>query len=49
MRKWRIVCSVDADNIDYEEVILSEDEPDFWLCQEIADAHGCQYVDVTEV
>ncbi len=49
MRKWRIVCSVDADDIDYEEVIYSDDEPDYWTCYNIAVSHGCQYFDVTEI
>ena len=49
MRKWRIVCSTDADNIDYEEVIASDDAPDFWTCNSIAESHDCKFFDVTEI
>ena len=49
MRKWRIVCSVDADGIDYEDVICSDTEPDYWTCYNIAESHGCQYFEVTEM
>lgn len=43
MAKWLLTCSVDADKIDYEEEIESEKEPGFWECEEIAEAHGCEW------
>ena len=51
MNKWRIICSRDADEIDYEEIISSEAEPDFWTCHDIAEKHGCDYfiVEMVEV
>ena len=41
--KWIITCSVDAIDIDYEQKIKSEEEPDFWTCEAIARSHGCDY------
>ncbi len=49
MNKWRIICSRDAVEIDYEEIISSEAEPDFWTCHEIAEKHGCAFFDVNMV
>ena len=49
MNKWRIICSRDAAEIDYEEIISSEAEPNFWACYEIAENHGCAYFDVVMV
>ena len=49
MRTWRLTCSTDAVNIDYEEIIYSDTEPDFWTCHAIAENHGCQFFDVEEV
>jgi hypothetical protein len=49
MRTWRLTCSIDADNIDYEEIITSETEPDYWTCYAIAEDHGCEFFNVTEV
>lgn len=43
MRRWALVCSVDAVDIDYETEIESEDEPDFWDCQTIATEHCCDW------
>ena len=48
MRKWILMCSTDADLVDYDEVIESEDEPGFWDCYEIAAAHGCPYFSIYE-
>ena len=48
MKKWRLICSVDADKIDYEETILSDTEPDFWTCYAIAESHNCSFFDVSE-
>lgn len=41
-KKWRLTCSNNGINIDYEEVIESDKEPDFWQCQEIAEEHNCE-------
>lgn len=49
MRTWRLTCSVDADAIDYEEIIACDAEPDYWTCYAIAESHGCQFFDVNEV
>lgn len=49
MKSWILECSVDADMIDYEEVLQSETEPDFWTCYNIAEAHGCPWFTVSEL
>ena len=49
MHTWRLTCSIDADNIDYEETITCETEPDYWTCYAIAESHGCEYFNVQEV
>ena len=49
MRNWRLICSVDENDINYEEIIPSDVEPDFWTCYAIAENHGCPYFDVEEV
>ena len=43
MRAFYLECSIEAIDVDYSEVIYSESEPDFWTCQNIADAHDCEY------
>lgn len=43
MKKWRLVCSTNGIMVDYEEIIESEEEPDFWTCQNIAQNHGCEF------
>ena len=43
MRKWRLDCSIDAINIDYSTTIESNEEPDWWTCEEIAKEHGCEW------
>jgi len=48
MKKWILTCSIDAVDIDYEEIITSDTEPDFWTCSEIAQAHGCDFWTVDE-
>ena len=48
MKKWILTCSIDAIDIDYEEIITSDTEPDFWTCSEIAQAHGCDFWTVDE-
>ena len=48
MRKWILTCSIDAVDIDYEEILTSDTEPDFWTCSEIAQAHGCDFWTVDE-
>ena len=49
MKKFELICSIDGNNIDYEEIIRSETEPGFWECFEIASAHGCEFFNVQEV
>ena len=50
MAQWLLTCSVDAVDIDYEEIIESDDEPGFWDCDAIANEHGCEWwsIDVLE-
>ena len=48
MKKWILTCSIDAIDIDYEEIITSDTEPDFWTCSEIAESHGCDFWTVDE-
>lgn len=43
MSKWRLICSTDGNMVDYEEIIESNEEPGFWECYEIAQAHGCEH------
>ena len=43
MRKWILTCSIDAVDIDYEEIIENNEEPGFWECYEIAESHGCHF------
>lgn len=49
MKNWILECSIDADMIDYEEVIQSETEPDFWTCFNIAEEHSCPWFTVSEL
>ena len=49
MKKWYLVCSVDAVNIDFATVIESPSEPDFWTCQDIASAHNCEFWSLSEL
>jgi len=42
MSNWKLVCSKDADNVDYECTVESETEPDYLWCCEIAQKHGCK-------
>ena len=46
MKKWLLTASVDANEIDFETVIDSDTEPDFWTCYELATAHGCPWFSV---
>lgn len=48
MKKWILTASSDAVNIDFETVIKSRKEPDFWTCYDIATANGCEYFYLTE-
>lgn len=41
MKEWLLTCSIDAVDVDYETVIESETEPDWWTCENIAREHGC--------
>ena len=43
MKRWLLTCSIDAADIDYEQIIESETEPGFWECKEIAEEHGCEW------
>lgn len=49
MKKWELVCSKEAIDIDYETIIESEDEPDFWTCYEIAMDHDCGFWTISEL
>ena len=42
MKKWLLQCSTDGDMVDYDEIIESETEPEYWQCQEIAENHDCE-------
>jgi hypothetical protein len=43
MNKYILMCSVDGINVDYETELQTETEPDFWDCQTIAEANGCDF------
>lgn len=47
--KWLLTCSVDAVDVDYEQIIDSDEEPGYWECDEIAQAHGCDWWSVCEL
>jgi len=49
MKKWILSCSKKAISIDYEEIINSEEEPDFWTCYEIAEKHDCEWFSIYEM
>lgn len=49
MKKWRLTCSIDAIDIDYETVIESESEPGFCECYNIAEEHGCEWWSIEEL
>jgi len=44
--QWLLIASTDGAYIDYEEIIESDTEPDFWQCYAIAEAHGCDFFHV---
>jgi len=48
-KKWILTASIDGINVDYEEIIESETEPDFWTQYEIAEKHGCEFFHVEEL
>lgn len=48
MKKWILTASIDGVAIDYDTIIESENEPDFWECYEIAEKHGCDFFTVDE-
>ena len=48
MKQWLLTCSIDAVDIDYEQIIESETEPGFWECEEIAEEHGCEWWSLEE-
>ena len=43
MKQWLLTCSRDAVDIDYSEIITSDEEPGFWDQYEIAERHGCPW------
>ena len=49
MKEYEIVCSHDAIGVDYSETVLANEEPSFWECYSIAEAHGCDWFYVTEL
>ena len=49
MKKWILAASRDGINIDFETMLHSETEPEYWECEEIASAHGCPYFTIWEV
>ena len=48
-KRWRLTASRDGNGVDFETVITSEDEPEWWTCYDLAAAHGCDWFDVVEV
>ena len=49
MKKWLLSCSIDAVHVDFETVLFSKEEPGFWVCEEIAQANGCDFWSVCEL
>ena len=48
LKKWLLVSSVDSIGIDYEDILYSVDEPDFWTYYSIVESHGCAFFDLYE-
>ena len=50
MNEYLLTCSIDAINVDYEQIIVADSEPDFWTCYDIAREHDCEWwmVDMLE-
>ena len=48
MKKWSLVCSKDGNTVDYEQIIMSDTEPDYEECLAIMEAHGCEFFRVDE-
>ena len=49
MKAYELTCSVDAVDVDYSETLFCESEPDYWTCDGIASAHGCEYWTIYEI
>jgi len=49
MKFWLLTASTDGNMVDYEEIIQSESEPDFWTCYELAEKHNCPWFHVDEM
>ena len=49
MKKWLLICSIDAVDVDFETVLFSEEEPVFWTCNDIAQANGCDFWTICEL
>ena len=49
MKRWLLDCSRDGIDVDYEEIIWSESEPEFWDCYQIAEDHDCEWFTVIEL
>lgn len=48
MKKYELICSVDAVNIDYSETIDEATAMNWWKCNNIAEKHGCSFWSVEE-
>lgn len=48
MKKWYLTASTDGNMIDFETIIESDTEPDFWTCYDLAASHECEFFSVTE-
>ena len=49
IKKWLLTASVDAISIDFETVLFSETEPEFWTCYYIAESNNCVFFSVEEL
>ena len=49
MKKWLLICSIDAVDVDFETVLFSEEEPVFWTCNDIAQANGYEFWTICEL
>lgn len=45
---WILECSIDAIMVDYSEVLESYTEPAWWICEDIANDHGCTFWTVSK-
>ena len=49
IKVFRFTASTNGDFVDYETVIISKNEWNFWKCEELAKRHGCEMWSIEEM